>query len=66
MAVASGKRSTKSQPPPKNLPPPTFDPSPVIDGTWDDAWDDAWDYAFADTGDEPNGPESVRPYFLSF
>jgi len=48
--------------PQQNLPPPTFNPSPVIGGTWDDAWDDA----FADAGDELNGPESVRRYFLSF
>lgn len=49
--------------------PPVFNPSPAIDETWDDAWDGAWDYAFHDNGDataEPNGPEPVCPYFLSF
>jgi len=53
----------------QNLPPPTFNPSPVVNDAWDDAWDDAWYYAFPDDGDatvKPNGAEPVRPYFLSF
>jgi len=48
--------------------PPTFDPSPVVNNTWDESWDDAWDNAFPeadDTTGEPNSQEPVRPCFIS-